>query len=432
MSLPSGRRRTAHRSAGGGPPAPTRRPRALRLPSPQAMRPRLTAEILIVLAIFPLPYVLTALAVLVQSAVHGVPRADSRSRYRPRRLVVSSSTSCWRSSPWLPAALVIYLLSISGKGGGRAIGLDRSHPRQDLALLLPGVRALLPGSRDRRLAVAPRQPRSSYRTSRAEPAGRTSRSSGIATAVSAGVVEEIVVLGFVVRRLEQLGLRPVAVVTVAVLVRISYHLYYGWGVLPILAWAVASVLVYRRYRRLGPFIAVHVALGRWADPRTVLRRRAAGREVLLLAPSTFVFWLMWRDRLPRRPDAPRSGSGVARRVALPGCRASGAGRSRAGESAGSRVLAASSTGLCASRSSRSTAVAASADPRSATLSPSFYVSRRTWDASRKPSAPSVSTSSSSTSPSLSARDCRPSGLPVSISANSPRQPGATSTSRATW
>jgi len=278
-------------------------------PAPQAMRPRLIAELLIVLAIFPLPYVLTALAVLAQSAVHrGTP-----GRFPlpvPGHVGLSFLIDLVLAlEPLAAGALVIYLLSISGEGGGRAIGLDRSHPKQDLALLLPvfvlcflipeiGVSLLLHASHVRAIAPA------------AQNLPRYFSIAGIATAVSAGVVEEIVVLGFVVRRLEQLGLRPVAVVTVAVLVRISYHLYYGWGVLPILAWAVASVLVYRRYRRLGPFVAVHVL---WDVGLILVPFFGAGplaAEVLLLAPSTFVFWLMWRDRLPRRPDAPRSGPGL--------------------------------------------------------------------------------------------------------------------------
>jgi membrane protease YdiL (CAAX protease family) len=132
---------------------------------------------------------------------------------------------------------------------------------------------------------------------------------GALNALSAGVVEEIVVLGFLVRRLEQHGLRPAVVVSLAVLVRISYHVYYGWGVIPIAAWALASVLMYRRYRRLAPFIAVH---GLW-DLALILvpffGGGPLGAEVLLLAPSTFVFWLMWRNRLARLPAAPRSGPG---------------------------------------------------------------------------------------------------------------------------
>ena len=250
-----------------------------------------------------------ALAVLVQSAVH---------RGTPGRFPLPIPGHVGLSflfdvvlalEPLAAGALVIYLLSISGEGGGRAIGLDRSHPRQDLALLLPvfvlcflipeiGVSLLLHASHVR--AIAPS----------AQHLPRYFSVAGIATAVSAGVVEEIVVLGFLVRRLEQLGLRAGAVVTIAVLVRISYHLYYGWGVLPILAWAVASVLVYRRYRRLAPFIAVHVL---WDVGLILVPLLGAGplaAEVLVLAPSTFVFWLMWRDRLPRHSDAPRSGSGL--------------------------------------------------------------------------------------------------------------------------
>ncbi len=271
-------------------------------------RRRLTAEIVIVLAIFPLPYVVNAFAVLIQAAVHeGTP-----GRFPlpiPSHLGYSFLVDLMLTlEPLAAAALVVYLLRVSGEGGTRAIGLDRSDPRQDLALLLPVfllcflvpelfVSYLLQAAHVRAIAPA-RQSLPGYFSIVA-----------IATSVSAGVVEEIVVLGFLVRRLEQRGLRPAAVLAVAVLVRISYHLYYGWGVLPILAWALASVLVYLRYRRLGPFIVVHAfwdtALILWpffgASPLVV--------EVVVLTPSSFVFWLMWRNRLARLPDARRSGPG---------------------------------------------------------------------------------------------------------------------------
>jgi hypothetical protein len=72
-------------------------------------------------------------------------------------------------------------------------------------------------------------------------------------------LEEIVVLGYLVRRLEQRGHGLVAIVAIAVAVRVSYHLYYGWNAIPILLWALASVLVYLRVRRLLPFIICHIA-----------------------------------------------------------------------------------------------------------------------------------------------------------------------------
>jgi len=293
-----------------GPWRPERAAPAVQAATPVALpaRSRLTAEIVIVLAIFPGPYVLNALAVLVQSAVH---------EGAPGRFPLPIANHLGLSflidfvlalEPLAAAALVVYLLSISGEGGSRAIGLDRSDPKQDLALVLPvfllcflipelGVSLLLRAAHVSAIAPA------------SQSLPKYFSVLGIVTAVSAGVVEEIVVLGFLVRRLEQRGLRPAAVVIVAVLVRISYHLYYGWGVLPILAWALASVLMYRRFRRIGPFIVVHVL---W-DVGLILVPFFGGGplavEVVLLVPSTLVFWLMWRKRLPRRPDLPRSSAG---------------------------------------------------------------------------------------------------------------------------
>jgi len=277
-------------------------------PVEPSKRRRLTAEVLIVVAIFPFPYVINAFASLIQSAVH----EGASGRY-PLPITSHMGFSflidvLLALEPLAAAALVSFLLSISGEGGSRAIGLDRSDPRQDLALLLPvfllcflapelGVSLLLKAAHVRAIAPA----------SQILPAYFSIV--GILTALTAAVVEEIVVLGFLVRRLEQHGLRPAAVVAIAVLVRISYHVYYGWGVLPILAWALASVLMYQRYRRLWPFIAVHALwdLGLILVP--FFGAGTVGFETLVLAPSTFAFWLSWRDRLARRPGGSRSGPG---------------------------------------------------------------------------------------------------------------------------
>lgn len=72
-----------------------------------------------------------------------------------------------------------------------------------------------------------------------------------------GVIEEVVVLGFLVRRLEQRGWPVAAIVGVDAAVRLSYHVYYGPGVIEVAPWAVVSVLVYLRIRRLLPFIICH-------------------------------------------------------------------------------------------------------------------------------------------------------------------------------
>lgn len=304
-----GRNWTAYTSPGPWQPAVSPRPVARPAPpAPASRRRRLTAEVLIVLAIFPFPYVVNALAALLQAVVGG----GASGRY-PLPIASHQGLSflidiLLTLEPLAAAALALFLLSISGEGGGRAIGLDRSDARQDLALLLPvflmcflvpelGVSLLLKGIHVRAIAPASQHLPGYFAIV------------GVLTAVVAGIVEEIVVLGFLVRRLEQLGLGSAAVVVLAVLVRMSYHVYYGWGVLPIAAWALASVLMYRRFRRLAPFIIVH---GLW-DLGLILVPFFGGGpvvvETLVLAPSTFAFWLSWRNRLARRPDDPRSGTG---------------------------------------------------------------------------------------------------------------------------
>ncbi|MGA3352229.1 MAG: CPBP family glutamic-type intramembrane protease [Acidimicrobiales bacterium] len=276
-------------------------------PVEPSKRPRLTAEVLIVLGIFPFPYVVNALAALVQEAVH----AGSTGRF-PLPITSHLGLSflfdlLLALEPLAAAALALYLLSNSEEGGSAVIGLDRSDPRQDLALLLPvfllcflvpedGISLLLQVVHVHAIVPASQSLPDYFSIV------------GMVNALTAGVVEEIVVLGFLVRRLEQHGLRPAVVVALAVLVRVSYHVYYGWGVLPIAAWALASVLMYRRYRRLAPFIVVHVL---W-DTALILvpffGGGPLGVEVLLLGPTTFAFWLMWRNRLATLPD-PRSRPG---------------------------------------------------------------------------------------------------------------------------
>jgi membrane protease YdiL (CAAX protease family) len=72
-----------------------------------------------------------------------------------------------------------------------------------------------------------------------------------------GVVEEMVALAFVVSTLRQ-ARRPAAeVVVVAVLLRMSYHVYYGTGIVGIAVWATVFALLYLRFRSVIPLIVLH-------------------------------------------------------------------------------------------------------------------------------------------------------------------------------
>jgi membrane protease YdiL (CAAX protease family) len=76
-------------------------------------------------------------------------------------------------------------------------------------------------------------------------------------ALNAGIVEEMVVLGFVLVTLQQ-ARRPMwEILLVALVLRGSYHIYYGPGVVGIFIWASVFIWLYLRTRSLVPIITVH-------------------------------------------------------------------------------------------------------------------------------------------------------------------------------
>lgn len=78
-----------------------------------------------------------------------------------------------------------------------------------------------------------------------------------AASLAAGIVEECVVLAFVVTTLRQ-AQRPLAeIVIVAIILRCSYHDYYGPGVIGIAVWAAVFVWLFLRTGSVLPLIAVH-------------------------------------------------------------------------------------------------------------------------------------------------------------------------------
>lgn len=80
---------------------------------------------------------------------------------------------------------------------------------------------------------------------------------GMVDSVQAGVIEELVVLAFVVVTLRQ-ARRPLWEITlVALVLRGSYHIYYGPGVVGILLWAAIYYWTYLRFRQLVPLMVCH-------------------------------------------------------------------------------------------------------------------------------------------------------------------------------
>jgi hypothetical protein len=137
----------------------------------------------------------------------------------------------------------------------------------------------------------------------------------VADSIQAGVIEELVVLGFVVVTLRQAGRPMWEVCAVALVLRGSYHIYYGPGVAGILLWAAMFLWIYLRTGSLFPLMLSHMV---WDAVAFLSQRWAAVAGVAILglvvlwiaAPIT---WLVERNRHPGPP------------VAYPGGAAGGSG-----------------------------------------------------------------------------------------------------------
>ncbi len=116
----------------------------------------------------------------------------------------------------------------------------------------------------------------------------------VGAAVTAGVVEEIVVLAFVVTTLRQAARPLPEIVLVAVLMRCSYHDYYGLGVLGIAIWATVFIWLFLRAGSIVPLVVVHIA---W-DANIFLGERwhviplASANVYLLLFVIAAITWLV--------------------------------------------------------------------------------------------------------------------------------------------
>lgn len=77
-------------------------------------------------------------------------------------------------------------------------------------------------------------------------------------AINAGIIEELVVVALFVTALEQARTPVWAIYLVGVTIRLSYHIYYGPGVIMFALWAAAAIWLFRRTRRITPLIVVHV------------------------------------------------------------------------------------------------------------------------------------------------------------------------------
>ena len=95
----------------------------------------------------------------------------------------------------------------------------------------------------------------------------------VLNSIQAGLLEEVIVVGYLIRRLEQLGWAPMAALVASALLRGSYHLYQGWG-----GFAGNLLLgaffgwIYLRRRRVWPLATAHVVVDSLAGIAYILFR----------------------------------------------------------------------------------------------------------------------------------------------------------------
>jgi membrane protease YdiL (CAAX protease family) len=158
-----------------------------------------------------------------------------------------------------PVALVFYLLARSGEGPSD-MGLDTRQPGQDIgwgALLaavigLSGLALyLIAFHAGLSLTVVPEN----------LPAVWWRIPVLILNAAQDGILEEVLVVGYLLRRLNQLGWTPWRAIVCSALLRGSYHLYQGFG--GFLGNAVMGLIfgyLYRRWGRVTPLIIAHTLI----------------------------------------------------------------------------------------------------------------------------------------------------------------------------
>lgn len=232
-------------------------------PSPSIPPSLLRAEIAIVLALS-----------LGRSAVYAIVSLIdllSRGPLRGQSTTLNASRS---ARPWfdlvyqlldvaftvVPAALAVLLLAMTGVSAARALGLDLRRPGRDLLQGVILAAAIgIPG-----LAI--------YALGRAVGATVEVVPAALAThwwtvpvlvlqALKNAVIEEVIAVGYLTVRLEQLGWGPRRITAASALLRGSYHLYQGIG--PGIANALMGVvfaLWFRRTRRVMPLIVAHTIL----------------------------------------------------------------------------------------------------------------------------------------------------------------------------
>jgi membrane protease YdiL (CAAX protease family) len=159
-----------------------------------------------------------------------------------------------------PVALVCYLLLREGTTPSAAIGLDAREPARDLARGA-GLAAVIGGSGLALYLAAFKLGLALNVVAESLPPIWWRIPVLILQAARNGILEEVLVIGYLLRRLDQLGWSPRKAIALSAVLRGSYHLYQGFG--GFIGNAVMGVIfavLYRRWGRVTPLIIAHTLI----------------------------------------------------------------------------------------------------------------------------------------------------------------------------
>jgi membrane protease YdiL (CAAX protease family) len=158
-----------------------------------------------------------------------------------------------------PVVLVFYLLARSGDGA-KSIGVDLTQPLRDF-LRGAGLAALIGGSGLGLYFIAFKSGIALNVVAENEPNIWWRYPILLLSAFQNGLLEEVLVTGYLLTRLRRLGVNPLAAVAISATLRGSYHLYQGFG--GFVGNAILGVIfgtLFLRWRRATPMIIAHTLI----------------------------------------------------------------------------------------------------------------------------------------------------------------------------
>jgi membrane protease YdiL (CAAX protease family) len=158
-----------------------------------------------------------------------------------------------------PAFLALYMLARNGESPS-SIGIDLTQPGRDM-LRGAGLAAFIGGCGLGLYYLAFRAGFSLNIVAAGLPHVWWRIPVLILSALQDGILEEVLVVGYLISRLRLLGVSPAAAVAISAVLRGSYHLFQGFG--PFFGNAIMGIIfgvLFLRWQRTNPMIIAHTLI----------------------------------------------------------------------------------------------------------------------------------------------------------------------------